>query len=62
MELKEMSLLELGAKLNELSYEIDNLTMQYNMIIDEIVERIPHLESDPNIQPKIVVKCKRYGE
>ena len=62
MELKEMSLLQLGARLNELSYEIDQLTMQYNAVIDEIIERTPHLEGDPNMQPKIVVKCKKWGE
>ena len=58
MELKEMSLLELGAKLNEISYEIDRLTIQYNMIVDEIKERIPNLQDDPNLTQKVMVKNK----
>lgn len=60
MELKEMSLLQLGAKLNEINQEIDGLIIEYNDVIAEIKERTPELENDPNLTPKVKMKKLQF--
>lgn len=56
MELKDMSLLQLGARLNEINQEIDSLTIEYNQVLDEIKLRAPETSNDENLRCKERVK------
>lgn len=61
MNLKELSILELAMKLNEIikikgtrevtGLELIQLDTTWNDIIFEIHERLPHLKNDPDLQP-----------
>ena len=50
--MKDKTLFELCTRLNEINKEMDNLEMEQSKIVKEILERIPSLKDDVNIQPK----------
>ena len=55
-----MSLLQLGARLNEINQEIDSLIIEYNDVIAEIKKRTPELADDPNLRPKVKMKKLQF--
>lgn len=55
-DLKQVSLISLVNRLNEIEVEQQNLELEYNAIVNELWERIPSLQNDCNIQPKPVQK------
>lgn len=57
--MKEKSTLELGQRLNQIRVELQRLWIESNQIIEELHNRLPHLKSDPDLQPKKLER-KRY--
>ena len=55
-DIKQSSLLQLGARLNEINQEIDGLIIEYNNVIAEIKKRTPQLSDDPNLKEKQKIK------
>ena len=55
---KEMSTIELIKQMSLLERKIDLELMFYNKIVKELYERIPTLENQNEIKPKILVKKK----
>ena len=56
--MKEKTILELANRLNEIEIERNKLDLEYNMIVNELWQRIPSLKEDVNLQKKRV--RKRY--
>lgn len=54
--MKEKTLLELANRLNEIEVERNKLDLEYNMIVNELWNRIPSLKDDVNLQKKKVRK------
>lgn len=57
--MKNKSVLQLANRMNAIEIEINNLEMEYNMIIEELKRRIPKLENDVNLQKK---KVRKYED
>lgn len=55
-DLKNIPLIDLAHRLNQIRVEQQKLELEYNLIVNELWERIPSLKDDENIQPK---KIKR---
>ena len=58
--IKEASMLQLGARLNEINQEIDSLIIEYNDVLKEIKERTPQLSDDKNLTPKTKIKKLKF--
>lgn len=54
--MKDKTVLELATRLNEIQKELNNLEMEYNLIVKELWDRIPSLKNDEDMQPKKRVK------
>lgn len=54
--LKEVPLIDLAHRLNQIRVEQQKLELEHNMIVHELWDRIPSLQNDCNIQPKPVQK------
>lgn len=54
--LKEVQLIDLVHRLNQIEVEQQKLYLEYNLIVNELWDRIPSLQKDCNIQPKIIQK------
>lgn len=52
--MKEKTILELANRLNEIEIERNKLDLEYNMIVNELWQRIPSLKEDVNLQKKRV--------
>ena len=57
--MKEKTLLELANRLNEIEVERNKLDLEYNMIVNELWNRIPSLKDDVNLQKK---KGRKYED
>ena len=57
--MKEKTLLELANRLNEIEVERNKLDLEYNMIVNELWNRIPSLKDDVNLQKK---KVRKYED
>lgn len=57
--MKNKTTISLVYRLNEINKEMDNLEIEYNLIVKELKTRIPKLTDDVNLQPKKLVRCKR---
>lgn len=58
--MKNKTTLELAFRINKIEKEIYDLEMEYNQIVEELKNRMPHLENDVNIQPK--KKVRKYED
>lgn len=54
--MKEKTILELANRLNEIEIERNKLDLEFNMIVNELWQRIPSLKEDINLQKKKVRK------
>ena len=52
--MKNRTTLELAYRMNEIEKEINELSIEYNIIIEELKRRMPKLENDVNLQKKKV--------
>lgn len=59
-DIKNASMLQLGARLNEINQEIDSLIIEYNDVLEEIKERTPKISDDPNLKPKTKMKKLQF--
>lgn len=57
-DLKNTSMVELIQQMTYLERRIDTELLQYNKIVKELYERIPTLENQSEIKPKMLVKTK----
>lgn len=57
-DLKSTSIIELIQQMTYLERRIDAELLQYNKIVKELYERIPTLENQSEIKPKMLVKTK----
>ena len=55
-DLKQVPLIDLANRLNQIEIEKQKLDLEYNQIIYELWERIPPLKEDENMQPKVIKK------
>lgn len=55
-DLKEVPIINLAHRLNQIEVEKQKLDLEYNQIVQELWERIPSLKNDVNIQPKPIQK------
>lgn len=53
-DLKQMDLIDLVTRFNEIRKEQQELEIEHNAIVMELWERIPKLKDDVNIQPKVI--------
>jgi hypothetical protein len=56
--MKDKTILELAIRLNQIEKELNELQIEYNVIVQELWERIPTTENDDNIQMKKRIKMK----
>lgn len=56
--MKDKTILELAIRLNQIEKELNELQIEYNVIVQELWERIPTTKNDDNIQMKKRVKIK----
>ena len=56
--MKDKTILELAIRLNQIEKELDELQIEYNIIVQELWERIPTTKNDDNIQMKKRIKTK----
>ena len=54
--LKQLSVIHLVNRINEIRVERQQLDIEYNQIVSELWERIPSLKNDENMQPKVIKK------
>lgn len=54
--IKDIPLIDLAHRLNQIRTEQQKLDMEYNQIVYELWDRIPSLENDENIKPKVIKK------
>ena len=59
--MKNKSTILLAYRLSEINKEIDNLQIEYNMIVEELKSRHPKLKDDENLQPKVRRRIKDEG-
>lgn len=55
-DIKQTPLINLAHRLNEIEKEKQKLDLEYNLIVNELWERIPSLKYDENLQPKVIKK------
>ena len=55
-DLKDVPLIDLAHRLNQIRVEQQKLELEHNMIVHELWDRIPSLKTDCNIQPKPIQK------
>lgn len=58
--MKDKTILELAIRLNQIEKELNELQIEYNVIVQELWERIPTTKNDDNIQMKKRIKTKEY--
>ena len=51
-DLENKTIQELADRLNKIMVERDKLYIEYNQIIEELCERLPHLKDDENLKLK----------
>ena len=56
--MKDKTILELAIRLNQIEKELNELQIEYNVIVQELWERIPNTKNDDNIQMKKRIKTK----
>ena len=56
--MKDKTILELAIRLNQIEKELNELQIEYNIIVQELWERIPTTKNDDNIQMKKRIKTK----
>lgn len=56
--MKDKTILELAIRLNQIEKELNELQIEYNIIVQELWERIPTTKNDDNIQMKKRIKIK----
>lgn len=56
--MKDKTILELAIRLNQIEKELNELQIEYNVIVQELWERIPTTKNDDNIQMKKRIKTK----
>lgn len=56
--LQDKTVFELASRLNEIDKEIRQLEIEHNCILQELYQRIPKLEGDQNLQPKVLRKIR----
>ena len=54
--MKDKTILELAIRLNQIEKELNELQIEYNVIVQELWERIPTTKNDDNIQMKKRIK------
>lgn len=54
--MKNRTTLQLAYRMNEIEKEINELSIEYNIIVEELKRRMPKLENDVNLQKKKVRK------
>ena len=54
--MKNRTTLQLAYRMNEIEKEINELSVEYNIIIEELKRRMPKLENDVNLEKKKVRK------
>lgn len=54
--MKDKTILELAIRLNQIEKELNELQIEYNVIVQELWERIPTTKNDENIQMKKRIK------
>ena len=54
--MKNKTTLLLANRMNQIEKEINELSIEYNLIIEELKRRMPNLENDVNLQKKKVRK------
>ena len=59
--MKDKTILELAIRLNQIEKELDELQIEYNIIVQELWERIPTTKNDDNIQMKKRIKTNDKG-
>lgn len=57
--MRDKTTLELAFRINKIEKEIYDLEMEYNQIVEELKNRMPHLENDVNLQKK---KVRKYED
>ena len=55
-DLKEVPIINLVHRINQIEMEKQKLDIEYNQIVSELWERIPSLKKDENMQPKVIKK------
>lgn len=55
-DIKQTPLINLAHRLNQIEIEKQKLDIEYNLIVNELWERIPSLKNDENLQPKVIKK------
>lgn len=55
-DLKEVPIINLVHRINQIEMEKQKLDIEYNQIINALWERIPSLKNDENTQPKPIQK------
>lgn len=56
--LQDKTVFELASRLNQIDKEIRQLEIEHNCILQELYQRIPKLEGDQNLQPKVLRKIR----
>ena len=59
--MKDKTILELAIRLNQIEKELNELQIEYNIIVQELWERIPTTKNDENIQMKKRIKTNDKG-
>lgn len=59
--MKDKTILELAIRLNQIERELNELQIEYNVIVQELWERIPTTKNDENIQMKKRIKTNDKG-
>lgn len=57
--MKNRTTLQLAYRMNEIEKEINELSIEYNIIIEELKRRMPKLENDVNLEKK---KVRKYED
>lgn len=57
--MKNKTTLELAYRINQIEKEINDLSIEYNIIVEELKRRMPKLENDVNLQKK---KVRKYED
>ena len=56
--MKDKTILELAIRLNQIEKELNELQIEYNVIVQELLERLPTTKNDDNIQMKKRIKTR----
>lgn len=55
-DLTNESVYKMVVRINQIEYEIRQLEIEYNTILDELFRRLPNLKDDENLRPKVLIK------